>query len=160
MSWINMSTEQRIDAVKSFLAEHPTARESEIVYGLGGTRESVRSTIRYYGIELYKLPKAKTTKPAEAVAPAEERPLPRRRGDFKFGKPKSDLATLPRDVDEMAFQPLDDGPAPKLLEHLGRHECHWPVGERVFCGLHAKTGRYCARHTKMSGRLVPRLVIR
>lgn len=133
-------TEEHVAALQRMWGDGASAKQIAIRLANGATRDSVIGKLDRLGLLKTRAPKP--TRPAHGLI---------------FGKPSSPVPTLPKDVKPGAFDPLPGAPAPVKLHELGQHQCHWPVGEG-FCGCHAKTSRYCPTHTKMSGKMVPRLV--
>lgn len=149
-----MTKEQRISALQTDLRANPAPSDAQLGKRYGCTRDAITYYIKEYGI---RIPHARH----DARKNNQPVRVERKPHGLTFGNPISLVPTLPRDVNAKAFQPLSGAPAPKRLWELERHECHWPVGEdpAVFCGCATDdSGRYCARHTKMSGKQVPRLV--
>ena len=132
------------------------ATANAIARKLGSSASTVLRKAEALGLP----PRSVEARRQEAVASAKRAIAARGVGwkPMAFGTPLSPVPTLPRDVNAKAFEPLPGATPPKALHLLERHECHWPVGEG-FCGCYAETGRYCATHTRMSGKMVPRLVI-
>lgn len=146
MLWNDMNKAQRVGAIKGLLASEPKLRDQDLADRLGTSRDSISWHIRENQIP----------RPLSGGDKRRKSPIVVR--NFTFGRPTSPVPTLPKDVKASAFEPLPGAPAPKALHELQHGECHWPVGEG-FCGCHTDTNRYCPKHTKMSGRMVPRLVI-
>lgn len=144
MMWADMNPGQRADAIAAL--KDKGLSNSLIAAELGTTRNSVCGFV-------HRRMRPGPAKPTVRKAPPKKPGKPARKKRiaplFNFF-PQAMHVEAAEEHRPEAWDALP-GSEPVLLAKAERHQCRWPVGEKVlFCGLPIAYKSYCATHVAMA----------